>query len=232
MIRTDMRSRANKFVGLAYIALITLALPLDASESFDRTCIEAAKSASVATGVPIEILVALTLTETGRSLDGQLTAWPWSLNEAGTSHWFDSRAAALDYLAAAIDGGATNIDIGCFQLNHRWHSAAFQSLEAMMDPERNALYAAQLVKDHMDRTGDWIAAAGAFHSRTPDVAARYLDRFVAIYERIPTDTAKVDGLTHDRPKKNLFPLLQGGVPHSAGSLVPRVDSNGPLFGES
>jgi hypothetical protein len=102
----------------------------------------------------------------------------------------------------------------------------------MMDPEQNALYAAQLVKDHMAQTGDWIAAAGAYHSATPDVAERYLNRFVAIYEGVSNGSAEEVGLLDKKPSKNRFPLLQGGEPHSAGSIVPRFASSGPLFGDS
>lgn len=227
-----MRSRANQLLVFSILSLSILAAPLHASEGFDTTCLVAARSASAATGVPLEVLEALTLTETGRARDGQLRSWPWTLNEAGSSHWFDSRVAALDYLAAATDSGVTNVDIGCFQINYRWHSAAFPSLEAMMDPEQNALYAAQLVKDHMTRTNDWIAAAGAYHSGTPDVADRYLNRFVAIYEKVSPDTPDSDFVAQGQSRTNEFPLLQGKASYSAGSIVPLVTSNGPLFGGS
>ena len=109
-------------------------------------CYTAARTAAADTGVPLRILLALTLTETGRTRkDGTLAAWPWALNKGGEGLWFDSRAAARAHLETALAEGVSNVDVGCFQLNHRWHAQAFDSLDAMLDPETNALYAARFV---------------------------------------------------------------------------------------
>lgn len=56
-------------------------------------------------------------------------------------------------MAEQIGQGAGNLDIGCFQLNYRWHGAAFASLADMFDPDRNATYAADYLASHYQRTG-------------------------------------------------------------------------------
>ena len=56
------------------------------------------------------------------------------------------------------------------QINYRWHGHAFPSLEAMFDPEWTATYAAQFLRTLYEERGDWSAAAGAYHSLTPELA--------------------------------------------------------------
>jgi hypothetical protein len=198
--------------------------------SAGQTCFAAARDAATETDVPVKVLMALTLTETGRTVDGSLQAWPWALNEGGRGHWFDSASDAMDYLQTAVSGGTTNIDIGCFQLNYRWHSAEFSSLEAMMDPQTNAKYAARLVSQHYDATGDWVAAAGAFHSKTPDVAERYLARFTPILEGLTDSADEVLLAAAPAPGFNAYPLLKRGAAGSGGSIVPLTGNAEPLFG--
>jgi hypothetical protein len=136
-------------------------------------CEEATRRASAEAGVPVAILQAIALAETGRRDGGRARPWPWALNFGGPGAWFEDRGAALAALRAALGQGRRNIDIGCFQINHRWHAEGFASLEEMIDPLANARYAARFLRSLHAETGSWIAAAGAYHSRTPVHAARY-----------------------------------------------------------
>ena len=145
----------------------------DPSELCDR----AAQRAATATGVPLTVLQAIALTETGRRHDGAFRPWPWTTHAAGEGRWFASRAAAEAHVRSLRDEGRRSIDIGCFQVNYRWHGDAFASPEAMFDPDANALYAARFLSGLRDELGGWEAAAGAYHSRTPELAARYTARF-------------------------------------------------------
>lgn len=140
-------------------------------------CERAAQQASLESGVPLDIMAALTLTETGRRLEGSVRPWPWSVNSEGEGSWFDDPASAIAFAQSRVDAGRHNLDIGCFQLNYRWHGQHFTSVRQMFDPLENARYAADFVRQLFYEIGDWRAAAGAFHSRTPVHANRYLARF-------------------------------------------------------
>lgn len=142
-----------------------------------EVCEWAAAQAARETGVPADILGALTLTETGRRLDGVVRPWAWSANAEGEGTWFDDPGSAIAFAEDRIRSGRSNLDIGCFQLNYRWHGAQFASVAQMFDPLENARYAARFVSDLYRETGDWRRAAGAFHSRTAVYADRYLARF-------------------------------------------------------
>lgn len=239
--RKSTRSRSRRPLELAVLlALWAAPEPTLASgpSAPDTLCIEAATSAARETGVPLTVLLALTLTETGRAgPDGELRPWAWALNRGGEGHWFDSRDAALGYLEQAVAEGTTNIDVGCFQLNLRWHGAAFATLDQMIEPSENALYAARHVGALYGRSGNWITAAAAYHSATPEHAERYLGRFEPIYAALEaSDGAASTGRemrwvsASERERVNAFPLLRAGASASAGSLVPMDGAVQPLFG--
>ena len=128
-------------------------------------------------GVPVEVLHAVALTETGRKQDGKLRAWPWAINREGKGYWFDSREEALAFAKTSLAEGRRSFDVGCVQINYRWHGHAFPSIEDMFDPEWTATYAAQFLRTLYEERGDWAAAAGAYHSLTPELAQKYSARF-------------------------------------------------------
>jgi hypothetical protein len=231
MIGSGMRIWTFAAMVLPFTGIALATSPVPASAGVDSTCLLAAEKAANETGVPLDVLAALTLTETGRAQGGSLKPWPWALNEAGKSLWFESRNETLAHLVAATEGGTTNIDVGCFQLNYRWHGDAFRSLEEMLDPEANALYAARLIKRLYADAGSWVDAAGAYHSAMPDLADRYLARFVPIYEGLSDSRTEEISLADTSHAKNRFPLLKAGPAASGGSIVPLFQSSGPLFGE-
>jgi hypothetical protein len=182
-------------------------------------CIKAARSAAEQTAVPYDALLAISVVETGRNLQ----PWPWTVNLGGEGHWLDTAQDAANLVQAALDQGQTNIDIGCFQLNYRWHASAFGSLEDMLDPDRNALYAAGYLAEHYARTGDWALSAAAYHSSTPE----YADRYRARYEKIvadlggqPTAAPSTAAPSEVPARSNGFPLLMAGTSGRNGSLVP------------
>ncbi len=195
-------------------------------------CHSAAQQAASESGVPLQLLQALMLTETGRARgDGGLEPWPWALNRGGKSLWFTTRAEALTYLETALQEGVTNIDIGCFQLNWRWHGDAFASPDAMLQPAANADYAARLVARLHAKTGDWMTAAAAYHSSTPAYAERYMARFGPIYAALGGEEPDAPRAVIS-PRENRFPLLQAGGGATAGSLVPLAGRGQPLIGGS
>lgn len=234
--------------GIAVTCMLTIValwpLPVDAGPYADpaQACLVAAHHAARAHGVPEKVLLAIALVETGRKRDGQMQPWPWAVHARGQGHWAATRDDALALVRAALAEGHRNIDLGCFQVNFRWHGQNFASLEHMIDPQVNADYAARLLRGHFDRLGAWDMAAGAYHSGTPDLAARYRARFMAMLEGGPAPV-QVASLpqAHDplprSPRNNRFPLLATpeGAGGFGGSLVPlaaldRADTPRPLIG--
>ena len=225
--------------GLAALLLALLFhAPAPGSAHEAVLCDAAARRAAERTGVPLEVLRAITRVETGRHRNGALQPWPWTVNMEEAGRWFDTRAELLDYVERHMARGARSFDLGCFQINYRWHGHAFRSVAEMTDPDTGALYAARFLAELHAETGDWTRAAGAYHSRTPVHARRYTARFREVLAGLGAAPPKpqATGTPSPAPRgdhaRRPFPLLAGGeAPGSPGSLVPAgLGAARPLFG--
>ena len=163
------------------VVLVCLALlllpPGKAMAEPEALCERAIVMGARASGVPQEVLHAISLTETGRPSGGRLRPWPWAVNREGQGFWFRSREEALAFAKKSAAEGRRSFDVGCFQINYHWHGDGFASIEAMFDPDVAAAYAARFLRDLHAETGSWSRAAGAYHSRTPHFANIYRNRF-------------------------------------------------------
>lgn len=176
-------------LGLLLLCLSADMARASAEESIAAICDEAGSHAARASGVPLPVLQAITLTETGRMMNGAHRPWPWTVNMEGVGKWFGTREEALSYVMEHYDRGARSFDVGCFQINYRWHGNAFASIEDMFDPRTNALYAGQFLRRLYGETQSWSKSAGAYHSRTPQFATRYSARFDRILAKLTGKTA-------------------------------------------
>jgi hypothetical protein len=187
-------SRGGILAGLL-VCCLAWSLPTGvAASGHEATCDAAAWEAAQGSDVPLAVLRAVTRAETGRSGAKGLTPWPWTVNMEGAGHWFKDRASATQFAARHMARGARSFDVGCFQVNFRWHGEHFASLEEMFDPRANARYAADFLSRLYAEYGDWTRAVGAYHSRTPEFASRYTQRFrqiMAALGDLPRDTPRL-----------------------------------------
>jgi soluble lytic murein transglycosylase-like protein len=187
-------------------------------------CQDAARRAAADSGVPYGVLMAIATVESGRDN----APWPWTVNVGGSGQWFDTAEEAANRVDQALLEGATNIDLGCFQLNYRWHASAFSSVDDMLDPVRNAAYAADYLSLQFAKTGDWALAAAAYHSATPEHARVYQDKFETAYsgQSQGSDPIEPAGM----PRSNGYRLLVSGAAGQKGSLFPSVSGGRRLIG--
>lgn len=224
------------------IATLWLALST-APQAWARAelCESAAATAAREAGVPVEVMLAISLTETGRRQDGQMRPWPWTANAEGQGYWFDSRQEAVDFAQRLLARGQDLFDLGCFQINWHWHGENFARPEDLLDPLTAGRYAARLIASLHDEFGSWEGAAGAYHSRNPQYADRYRARFADMRaslrgQPLPAETAIATRNDSDSYsgglRVNTFPLLvaDNSTASSAGSLFPGgLTSARPLF---
>ena len=141
------------------------------------SCERLAAEAADRYGIPPGLLTAIAHTESGRSQKASgLRAWPWTANVRGRGFYFDSRQQALSHLKSLAVQGEQFFDVGCMQINYRWHRKQFSSLSEMIDPGRNTDYAARYLRQLWEETGDWNAATRYYHSRDPQRGRAYLKR--------------------------------------------------------
>ena len=139
-----------------FFATSSLALPAAAQ----TVCEEHMIRASHAYGIPLGVLYAVGLTETGRRNSLQ----PYALNIEGRVFFGDSKEQALAEFNAARAAGKKLIDIGCMQINHHYHRNQFPSLDAMFEPGQNVEYSARFLKQLKDRHTSWTMAVARYHA--------------------------------------------------------------------
>lgn len=144
-------------------------------------CADAITTVERATPTPPRLLSALALVESGRRIETRAVAWPWTINVAGTGHYYESKADAISAVRVFQSFGLQSIDVGCMQINLAMHPHAFASLDEAFDPQVNASYGARFVVSLFRASGDWGEAITSYHSKTPNVAANYARRVLAVW---------------------------------------------------
>ncbi len=138
---------------IAFTSSAALAAPANPCEGEMR-------AASARYDVPLGVLYAVGLTESGRKESLQ----PLAMNIAGTAYFAVSLDDAIHRFDAAEADGIKLIDIGCMQINHYFHGSAFTSLKRMFDPHANVDYAARFLKRLRAREGSWTLAVARYHA--------------------------------------------------------------------
>lgn len=199
-------------------------------------CVPAILEAQVRYAIPDNLLLGIGLQEAGIDRGDGLTVWPWSVNVAGEGRFLSGPAEAVSWVRARQAEGEELIDVGCMQVNLRWHPDAFTSLEEGFDPARNVDYAARYLVGLWERTGDWRAAVGRYHSADPARAARYLagvETNLRVLDRMsapPVDgdlDRLLDALVSDAPEGAPRPLWSAGLGASGGREGPVYGLYGP-----
>jgi hypothetical protein len=110
--------------------------------------------------IPLGVLYAVGLSETGHK--GKLH--PYALNIDGQAAIAADVRSAIARFWEAKSRGAKLIDIGCMQVNQRYHGDHFAGIEAMFDPAKNVDYAARFLKDLRQREGNWTMAVARYNA--------------------------------------------------------------------
>lgn len=199
--------------------MLALALPARA-EPAAPDCEALAAAAGREAGIPEGILPAIARVEAGRN--GR--AWPWTLNQGGAGSFQASKAEALARLDEILATGVRNVDLGCMQINWRWHSDAFADASAMMDPATNIRYAARFLVSLHERHGSWDRAVAAYHSSDATLGAVYGQKVALAREAIlaePPALVQLAGLSA-QPVPRAQPVMTRGLLALTGqALVAR-----------
>ncbi|MEI9899729.1 MAG: transglycosylase SLT domain-containing protein [Hyphomicrobium sp.] len=139
-----------------------------AIEAGMNVCEQELVRAAAVHNVPLGMLYAIGLSESGRR--GSLQ--PYALNVDGRAAYELSKPEALRAFRQAKLGGAKFIDIGCMQINHRYHSGSFDTVEDMFDPAKNVAYAARFLSDLKEREGSWTKAIARYHAGADNTPAQ------------------------------------------------------------
>ena len=163
-------------LALALAAAFTSSAALAERAGAPAICEREMVQAASRYGVPLGMLYAVGLTETGRGDSLR----PYALNIDGDAVYDIGRDEAVRRFTEARGRGAKLIDVGCMQINHYYHAKQFRSLEHMLDPEANVDYAARFLAELRKREGSWTMAVARYHAGPDNDAAqkRYVCRVI------------------------------------------------------
>ena len=102
---------------LVILTLLIAAQPLRAANDPSAICEAVAVQVATERDIPVSVMKAITLTETGRTRGAGFRPWPWTINMEGKGIWFDTAADARAYAVEHHKRGARSFDLGCFQIN-------------------------------------------------------------------------------------------------------------------
>lgn len=109
--------------------------------------------ASAVTGIPVELLLAISHVESGFR--------PHALNVAGRSFFPSSIYEAVGLLKRSGD----NVDIGLMQVNWSfWGNRFGLSKSELLDPQLNVLVGAKILEHCVRTSGSWWQGVGLYHS--------------------------------------------------------------------
>jgi soluble lytic murein transglycosylase-like protein len=165
--------RATALLAAAFLSSVHVAAAAPAVNPCETEILRA----SDRYGVPVGILYAVGLTETGKK--GSLQ--PNALNIEGKAVFPSSQDEALRIFDDAERGGAKLIDLGCMQINHHYHGQDFPNVRSMLDPHRNVDYAARFLLALKRRHMTWSMAVARYHAGPDNDPAQkyYVCRVIA-----------------------------------------------------
>ena len=152
-----------------------------------KLCFAAAKEMERKHDIAEHLLVTIASVETGKYdyKQQQYVAWPWTVNAKGKGYYFDSKAEAIAKVKELQNSGIDSIDVGCMQVNLKYHKDAFANLEDAFDPKKNVEYSALFLRKLYKLRGeDWNAAAMAYHSKDPVRGEQYKLRLDSRYSQM------------------------------------------------
>lgn len=146
-------------------------------------CERAAIAIETTHKMPRALLVSVSMAEAGRfdPKSGKARPWPWTINAEGQSFYFDSKKEAVAATQRLLKAGVRSIDVGCMQVNLRYHPDAFSDLHEAFEPLTNVTYGAEFLKRLRKQTGSWPKAVATYHSESPIRNEPYFAKVIRIW---------------------------------------------------
>lgn len=186
-----MRFSVSKFL-MFFLILLMLIQPVQAKTQDvfvddASVCMNATQKFEKKYEIKQHLLTTISSVETGRWNKEKMEsmAWPWTVNAEGKGTYYNSKREAVAAVKKLQAQGIKSIDVGCMQINLSYHGDAFENVEEAFEPAKNVEYGAKFLKGLYESKGnDWIKAAMAYHSGTPQKALKYKKKIVSRYEMV------------------------------------------------
>ena len=170
--------------------IFTMSFLILAKEAFaDNTdklklCENTIESIELQTDIPKGLLLGIGKAEAIRKIKNKFVIWPWTLNHAGKSMFFDTKKQMRNYVFKNLKRNDFNIDVGCMQINIKWHKNNFKKISDMFEVNPNISYAASFLKQLKNKHGSWDKAIKHYHSSDPKKNNPYLIKVKSFWKKV------------------------------------------------
>ena len=189
-----------------------------------KLCENTIESVELQTDIPKGLLLGIGKAEAIRKINNKYIIWPWTINHAGKSLFFDNKEQMKNYVFKNLKRKDFNIDVGCMQINIKWHKNNFKKISDMFEVNPNISYAASFLKQLKNKHGSWDKAIKHYHSSDPKKNNPYLIKVKNFWKKaentkiIKVETNKIESLKKTN-ETSLANLIRERQPY----LFDRID---------
>ena len=168
----------------------------------NKSCEKVIETIEDLTDIPKNLLLSIGKSESGRILkSNKHVIWPWTVNHAGKSLFFDTKNQMKKYVLKYVKKQDYNLDVGCMQINLKWHKNNFKKISDMFAVEPNVSYAASFLLQLKNKHGSWDKAIKHYHSSDPKKNKPYLIK-VKHFWKIKEDNTVKSAINIKRKEAN------------------------------
>jgi len=187
--------------------------------------------------IPRGLLMAIAVTES--ALNGRPN--PFAMNIAGRSYFANGYQDMANVISANWSRGVQSIDVGCMQVNLKYHGMKFPRMTDLLDPNTNVQYGASFLISLATQAGSWKDAVMSYHNKkNPARRAWYGCKVWNNYLRISAapsgylNCGRTPGGSSTASTENPRPIMLAGynAPSSGSPLMPASDVRQTQIGGS
>ena len=149
-----------------------------------NSCEKTIESIELQTDIPKGLLLGIGKAEAIRKINNKYIIWPWTINHAGKSMFFDTKKQMRNYVSKNLKKNDFNIDVGCMQINIKWHKNNFKKIADMFEVSPNISYAASFLLQLKNKHGSWDKAIKHYHSSDPKKNIPYLIKVKSFWKKL------------------------------------------------
>ena len=189
-----------------------------------KLCENTIESIETQTDIPKGLLLGIGKAEAIRKIKNKFVIWPWTLNHAGKSMFFDTKKQMRNYVFKNLKRNDFNIDVGCMQINIKWHKNNFKKISDMFEVNPNISYAASFLQQLKNKHGSWDKAIKHYHSSDPRKNNPYLIKVKSFWKKVEnTKIIKVEANKIKSLKKINETSLANMIRERQPYLFDRID---------
>ena len=153
------------------------------SNETHNLCLIAINEIEQSHNIKKDLLQTIASVESGRYISkvGKRLPWPWTVQSNGKGKYYKTKQEAVNAVKNLHAQGITNIDVGCMQINLKYHGQSFSSIEEAFEPKNNVAYSASFLQKLNKKNNNWQKSAMQYHSKNKLRGANYKNKLVKHY---------------------------------------------------